>query len=62
MPSLLIVMDNKIKKEKVFKNKEFNMDYKELLKIYKISLKILNNNKKMKIIDKNNFKFLDLLI
>ena len=28
MPSLLIVMDNKIKKRKVFKNKEFNMDYR----------------------------------
>ncbi len=57
MPSLLIVMDKKMIKKKVFSNKEFNMDYKELLKIYKISLKILNKNKKLKIVYKKNFKF-----
>ena len=62
MPSLLIVMDEKIKKRKVSRNKEFNMDHKELLKIYKISLKILNYKKKTKIIYINNFKFSDLLI
>ena len=62
MPSLLIVMDEKIKKRKVSRNKEFNMDHKELLKIYKISLKILNYKKKTKSIYINNFKFSDLLI
>ena len=56
MPSLLIVMEKKMIKKKVFSNKEFNMDYKELLKIYEISLKILNRNKKLKIIYKKNFK------
>jgi hypothetical protein len=56
MPSLLIVMDKKMIKKKVFSNKEFNMDYKELFKIYEISLKILNRNKRLKIINKKNFK------
>ena len=57
MPSLLIVTDEKVIKKKVFSNKEFNMDYKELLKIYKAVLKILKNNKKIKIINKKNFRF-----
>ena len=62
MPSLLIVTDEKVIKKKVFSNKEFNMDYKELTKIYKVVLKILNNNKKIRIIYKNNFRFSDLSI
>ena len=57
MPSLLIVTDEKVIKKKLFSNKEFNMDYKELLKIYKATLKILKNNKRIKIINKKNFRF-----
>ena len=57
MPSILIVMDEKVIKKKKFSNKEFNMDYKELLKIYKVTLKILNSKKNLKIICKKNFRF-----
>jgi len=57
MPSILIVMDEKVIKRKKFSNKEFNMDYKELLKIYKVTLKILNSKKNLKIIFKKNFRF-----
>ena len=57
MPSILIVMDDKVIKRKKFSNKEFNMDYKELLKIYKVTLMILKSNKNLKIIFKKNFRF-----
>ena len=57
MPSILIVMDEKVIKRKKFSNKEFNMDYKELLKIYKVTFKILNSKKNLKIIRKKNFRF-----